>query len=287
MVVNTSGGVPGYTYLWSNNQTGASVSGLSAGTYIVSATDLNGCVGTTSVTLTQPEPLGLTMVVTSDYNGRDISCFGYSDGSVRATAYGGMGGYTYQWDASTGNQTTADAVNLPSGTYQVTVTDINNCTFESGIAIYDPPLLTVTTQVSDVVCYGESNGTSLAVASGGTPAYSYSWSANPAHNHLFITGLAPGNYNVTVTDLNNCTATSDFAIQQPPLLITGNQVSPATCFESYDGFGAVIVSGGVGNYTFSWSHNVPTSDSAYAALYQGTYYVTVTDGNGCSALENC
>jgi gliding motility-associated-like protein len=284
-VINTTGGVPGYTYQWSNNQAGITATGLSATTYTVSATDLNNCVGTTTVTLTDPEPLALAMAVTSDYNGQDISCFGLSDGSVNAAASGGIPGYAYQWDAATNNQTGADALNLPTGTYNVTVTDINSCTFTSSITVTEPPLLAVVATSTDVVCFGNNDGTANAAANGGTPVYTYSWSANPALNNALITGLAQGNYDVTVTDVNNCTATTTFVVNEPPLLVTGMLTDSATCFESFDGFGAVTATGGKGAYTFEWSGDVPTTDSAYSSLYHGTYTVTITDGNGCSSVE--
>jgi gliding motility-associated-like protein len=85
--------------------------------------------------------------------------------------------------------------------------------------------------------------------------------------------------------LNNCIATASFVINEPPLLVTSNIVTPATCFESFDGFGAVTASGGAGNYSFSWSGAITTTDSFNTALSQGTYYVTITDANGCSSVE--
>jgi gliding motility-associated-like protein len=282
--VNATGGVPTYNYLWSNNQNDTIATNLNAATYSVTATDLNNCTASNTITLVNPAQLNITTTVTSNYNGRDISCFGFSDGSVNATASGGVLGFSYQWDAATNNQSTSNATNLSVGNYNVTATDLNGCTVAGNITVTQPDFLVVSVATSDVVCFGENNGYAIATASGGTTTYNYTWSNNGSLNNSNNRGLSIGNYGLTVTDINNCTANTSFIINEPSLLVTDTTTRPATCFETPDGFAAVIASGGIGNYSYAWSgYNV--TDSLYDGFLRGIYTVTVTDGNGCSSAE--
>lgn len=115
-VATTTGGIPGYTYLWSNGQMTNQLMNAVAGTYTVSVTDANGCELTNTVTLTEPTT---AVVANVTDNG---------DGTATAGVTGGLAPYTYQWDPSTGNQTTVTATGLTTGNiYYVVVTDANGC----------------------------------------------------------------------------------------------------------------------------------------------------------------
>lgn len=281
---NAVGGVSGYTFVWSNNQQGSLASGLSAGAISVTATDINGCSDSITIVLTEPEPLAAFTSVTSDFNGQNISCFGNSDGSVAVTVEGGVLDYTYQWDINTGSQTTQEATNLPVGNYIVTVTDGNGCTISENIILTEPPIIELAVSATDVICFGNNDGTANVNAIGGVPSYSYDWSSTNSVNNSLIANLPPGDFTVTVTDINGCFASISFTILEPPLLVTDTTTRPATCFESADGFAAVTAAGGVGNYSFVWS-NFGITDSTFNAFERGLYQVTVSDGNGCNNVE--
>lgn len=122
--VSLTGGTAPYTYAWDNASTSDSITGLTAGNYIATATDVNGCtVVATTVVITEPTLLTSTIVD----NG---------DGSATATGAGGTGAYTYQWDAAAGNQTTATAISLTNNTtYSVTITDANGCTSVANVTV--------------------------------------------------------------------------------------------------------------------------------------------------------
>ncbi len=263
-------GTPPYTYQWDSGQTTQTINNLSAGTYTVTVTDVNGCKATVSETVTQ------TAGLTVDGSGTNVLCFGGSDGTATATVNGGTAPFTYIW--SNGG-TTATITGLAAGSYGVTVTDANECTGTTSVTVSEPTELTVSASGSDLDCADMNDGTATASPSGGTPPYSYSWS-NGATTQT-ATGLSAGTYTVTVTDDNGCTAMTSVTISSPnglSVLITQNS---GTCNNQTDGILAANVTGGTGPYTYAWSNGATTQ--AASNLAAGTYSVTVTDANGCTA----
>jgi hypothetical protein len=198
VIVSVSGGIPGYTYLWNNNVVTPLLTSISAGNYSVVVTDANNCTVTASTTLTQPAlavSVGLTVT--------DNVCFGGATGAVDANVLGGTAPYQYVWS----NQfQTQDISGLPAGTYTLTTTDANGCALTSSATVTQPnQLSTAGSQLTGVSCFGGSDGAIGINPSGGTPGYSYTWSNG--QNVEDINNLTAGNYNLTVTDANSCTAT--------------------------------------------------------------------------------
>jgi len=272
---SASGGTAGYSFAWSSGASGATATGLAAGTYIVTATDANGCTDTASVTITEPASTVNVSITSSD----SVSCFGGNDGSATCgNATGGTAPYTYTWSSGATGQT---ATGLAAGTYTVTAEDVNGCTGEDSVTIFEPTELTVdTTSVTHPLCNGSSDGAISIVAAGGTPAYAFAWSNGSTSQNL--TGLAAGTYTVTVTDNNSCTETLSVTLTNPPAIIASITVdSNASCNGATDGGLTASGTGGDGGpYTFGWSNGETTA--TIIGLGQGTYTVTVTDGNGCS-----
>lgn len=268
-----SGGVTPYSYAWSDASTVAANDSLMAGTYSVTATDANGCAAIDSVTIS--EPTVLTLSVT----GNDVSCNGEADGDATAAAGGGISPYSYLWsDAS------ASAINdsLVAGVYSVTVTDANGCTIVDSVTLSEPATLSVSVTGNNVNCNGGIDGDATATASGGTSPYSYIWS--DASTSEMNSSLAAGAYSVTVTDANGCTSTDSIIISEPDVLlisVTGNDVS---CNGGTDGTATASATGGAPPYSYAWS------DASTAALNDslmaGSYSVTVTDINGCTAVDS-
>lgn len=271
-----SGGTGAYTYNWLPG--GAStqdISGLTIGSYTVTLTDANNCTATTSATVTEPLALGTNATVTN------ISCNGLSDGSVDLTVTGGITAYTYNW--TPGGYTVEDPSNLALGTYTVVVTDANSCTITTTIAITQPTVLTSTASGTDISCFQGNDGTGTVSASGGTTAYTYSWSSGGTNANE--TGLIAGSYTVTVTDANGCTSSNTITLTEP-LLLTAVITSSAdvNCPGGADGSATVQAGFGTPGYTYSWA---PSGGSGATAsnLGSGTYTATVTDANGCTATS--
>ncbi len=228
-----------YTYVWSNGQTTASISGLTAGTYTVTVTDVAGCEAITSVNLTQPSAL---IAAISSYT--NISCNGQNNGSATVTASGGTTPYTYLWNTSPA-QTTQTSTSLSAGTWYVTVTDNNGCTAFSTITISEPSVLSATiSSITHVTCYGGNNGSLTVTPTGGMSPYSYNWTGGQSTSTA--TNLTAGLYSVTVTDNHGCTTTASASITQNNAIVA-NIVSQTnvTCSGSNNGTATVSATGGV------------------------------------------
>ncbi|MCH4552525.1 LamG-like jellyroll fold domain-containing protein, partial [Aestuariibaculum lutulentum] len=281
--VNVSNGTPPYSYLWdtnAGNQTTPTATGLSAGSYSVLVTDNNGCQISTTVNLVDPSDLTATYSVTNP------SCYGGSNGRATVIPNGGKPGYTYLWDSNAGNQTTATAIGLSAGSYDVTITDANNCTETISVVLSNPDELTSTVVGTNPVCYGDNSGSATVTANGGTPGYTYLWDANASNQTTpTATGLYAGSYSITVTDSKGCTSTSTVTIANPQILTASMSSTNPTCFGGNDGTATVTPSGGTPNYTYLWS-NGQTNQTATGLSAGTNYTVTITDANGCTTSAN-
>jgi len=192
--LTVSGGLAPYTFAWSNSETTEDISGLTAGAYYVTITDQDFCEEIDTHTITQPTDIIGTAMVSSDYNGEDISCNGAADGAIDLTVVGGIGPYTFVWSNS---ETTEDISGLVAGTYYVTITDALGCLDTTNTIVTEPVVLTATSENTNITCNGDDDGTIDLTFSGGTSPYSFSWSNSETTED--ISGLAPGSYVVTVT----------------------------------------------------------------------------------------
>jgi gliding motility-associated-like protein len=283
--VSVSGGTAPYSYLWdvnAGNQTDSTAIGLLAGTYSVIVTDNNGCTSTISVTITEPVA-AINLAITTT----DVSCFDFNDGSATATPSGGTPPYTYLW--TPGNQSTSTAINLPPGSYTITVTDTNGCVIQPGIIINEPQPLATVVSFTDVSCFGGNNGTGTVSPSGGISPYSYLWDANAANQTTSTaTGLIAGTYSVTISDTNNCTIDTSVVINQPLTPLSLNSaVTNVSCFGGNNGTATVTPSGATPPYTYLWDANAANQVTSTAlGLIAGNYMVIVTDSNGCRDSVN-
>lgn len=270
-----------FSYSWNNNQISSTISNLAPGSYTVVATDVNTCSNTATFTITQPSALTATASKTSNYNGRDISCFGAGNGSATVVYSGGTPPYLVSW--SPGGQTTPSLSNLGPGTYTATITDANGCVRTSSVTLTQPAAITSSHTQVNVSCFGGSNGSIDLTVGGGTPGFTYSWSNGATTQD--ISGLSAGVYSVNIFDLNGCSKTRTVTITQPtaPLTLSSSQVN-ILCFGNNTGSIDLNVSGGTGPYTYLWSNGALTQDISNLAA--GTYSVTVTDFKGCLATLN-
>ncbi len=268
--VIVTGGAQPYSFLWTpGNFLTQNISNLSATTYTLVVTDTNNCTDTLVQAITQPTALSLTTSSTPE------TCNGLN-GSVTATASGGVGPYVYNWSSGATS-------GLPGGNYIVTVTDFNLCTITDTVTVLSLTGPSIATDsVVNVLCNGESTGAIYITASGGSGALSYLWSpGNQITSNLI--GVSAGNYTVTVSDTNSCSSSQTFLINQSPAIISSTTSTPSACNLS-NGTATVIASGGTGTLSFSWSPvsgNTATIDS----LPPGSYFVTITDSNLCQKID--
>ncbi|PZR20368.1 MAG: hypothetical protein DI539_11065 [Flavobacterium psychrophilum] len=280
--VTVTGGTGAYTYAWApSGGTSATANGLAAGTYTVTVTDANFCQTTQTFTITQPAPLVATASAQTN-----VSCNGGINGSATVAVTGGTGAYTYVWAPSGGTAATASGLSI--GIYTVTVTDANNCQTTQTFTITEPTVLSATNTHTNVLCNGGATGTATVTPTGGTLPYTYSWNTTPVQTTPTATGLNAGTYTCTITDNKGCTITSNVLITQPPLLVaSAGTVNNLSCNGGSNGSAQVIASGGTVPYSYDWN-GTPIGDGTptISGLASGTYTVTVTDANGCTATQS-
>ncbi|MHC0441063.1 MBG domain-containing protein [Flavobacterium sp. 3-210] len=276
-----TGGMGPYSYSWSPSVPigiGGEAYYLGAGTYTVTVTDANNCTATHSFTIIEPEVLEATLV--SQHN---IDCNGANTGSITINATGGTAPYSYYWYPSGETGTTASG--LYAGTYTVYVYDANYNSITKSFTITEPNLLTATSAAqTNVACHGALTGSATVSANGGIGPYRYSWSPSGGSDAT-ASGLSAGNYTVTVTDDNNCTATQSFIITEPDAIVITPSQTNASCKGTANGSASASVTGGTGSYTYQWSPSGGRNASA-TGLTAGTYTVTVTDANACTATQS-
>lgn len=268
--VVASGGTPNYTYLWSNGATTQFLTGLAAGTYSVTVTDAVNCQATAGFIITQPAQLTLTHVNTN------VNCHGASTGAIDLVVNGGTAPYTYLWS---NGSTLEDLVNIPAGPYSVTVVDANGCTAIKSVNLSQPNPLNISASTVNAACNGNNNGSIQLSVSGGFAPYTYLWSNGATTQN--INNLSPGTYTVTVTDANNCTASQLFTISAPGPLSVSTTGTNANCSQGILGSVDATITGGTTPYVYLWNNFATTQD--IVNLFAGTYVLTVTDANGCTA----
>lgn len=274
-----NGGTAPLQYKWNTGQTGTMLTGLSCGIFTVTVTDSLGCTKTAFDTLACPAALLLDSIVPAS-----VRCFGEANGRITAYANGGTGLLKYKW-SDPNQQFDSIAVNLPKGTYTVTISDANGCSVTASATVTEPPLLSGMLASTPVTCFGGNDGTASVEVLGGVKPYMYAWSV-PQITPV-ITGLTAGAYSVTVTDASGCPI-SDLSIQvlQPPgpVLVTTTQTQLA-CFGSDNGKAIAAASGSNGPpFSFQWSNGMSIPAPGNFAV--GTYTVTATDAKGCTGTNS-
>lgn len=288
---NVGGGNPGYTYLWTGpapfvSQSTQTITGLCPGTYTVVVTDTSGCTRTLTTTIIQPSTLAVTASATT------LDCNGDCNATAAATVTGGTPPYSFDWSGSEIGDTTSAISALCANGYTVTVTDAQGCIASATVTINQPTALNLTTSFTNVSCSSGCNGTAQALASGGTPGYSYLWTPG-GFTTSSVTNLCAGSYTVCVTDANGCSVCSVIIITEPNLLL-GNPtlISNVSCFGACNGAVFSNTTGGVPPYTYNWTAGVSISagqgqgTDSLMSLCPSTYTLTVTDQNLCTSTQS-
>ncbi len=280
MVSTVFGGTSPYSYLWSNGQTNGTLSGASANTYTLTVTDAHGCIGTNSVTITQPA-LALTETITKN---NDLTCHALPplnnpNGSATSNPNGGTSPYTYSWVPSGGTSQTS--VNLPAGTQVCLVTDVHGCTANfASVSLTQPSVIFATFTKTIPYCNGYSDGSIVASGTGGSGNYtSYAW-APYGGSSATATGLSAQTYTITITDNTGCSGTAAAGLGQPaPIAVT---IPTYTCVAGGKATVEADASGGTPAYVYRWSNgNTTVGVTMRETFVNGSYTVTVGDGHNC------
>jgi len=287
-----SGGLPPFSFLWSNGATSEDITNLSSGNYSVTVTDASGC-GSTINGLIVDEPTSLIDqgFISSDYNGEHISCFGAFDGQITADVSGGVSPYEYSINGSSYTYNNVFSL-LTEGTYSISYRDANGCTSSENIILTAPPQIQANIfSFNNISCFGTADGAIDITISGGTqnitpPFYNVSWSG-PSYfstNTDIINLVTSGTYTSVITDANNCSA---FPISQyissPQPLIASVYSQDISCYGYDNGLIDLDIVGGSSPYSVSW-----TGPNGFTSVLEdiqnlqfGNYTYDVIDQNGC------
>ena len=281
-----TGGAGNFTYVWSDGQTTALASNLVGGdNYCVTVTGQNGCVADTCFEM----PYYIHFVPDAETD--TLNCFNDTDGIIRLTANGGIPPYLFSWQnaANTLNGTgtvTSDGQivtigDLPAGQYSFQMADpIFDTTFTVNV-VQPEPLKIGNAIINNASCFNACDGSIQVSVTGGTGAHQFLWSGGEVNP--MITDICSGDYDLTVTDANGCTAKFEFGITQPAEFIaTASQVQAVSCFQGADGKATVTTNGTPLSYL--WSNGETTQ--SIANLPGGNYAVTVTNLDGCTATAS-
>ena len=186
------------------------ISGLPAGTYTVTITDVNHCSLTESFTLDQPEKLSMTITPSISQDGNyNIDCCNAQTGFVNLGAVNGVGAVDYLWaDGYIGS----NRPNMGAGIYKIILTDSNNCHADSTVTLTEPEPIRITFETVDPFCPDSRDGEVVPSVTGGVTLgdYIYRWEDNSTIREH--TELDEGWYTLTVTDMNGCSATDSVRI---------------------------------------------------------------------------
>ncbi len=282
IVLNATGGTGTLRFAWTGTTaTTQNISNLKAGAYSVVVTDANGCTRSQAFTITEPTD---SLKVLSA-NVTKITCFGGSTGAIALTVGGGTQPYQFAWSGPSGFSSTAQNIStLVVGTYRLTLTDANSCTFTTSYVVDANPAIVINGSVSDAT--RSPNGTITLTVTGGTPQYSYLWSGqgvNPTSQNQ--TGLCPGSYSVSVTDAAGCREIKSFTVGgecSTPLTFT-ILITPAGCPGQNLGRIELTALGGAAPLTYTWknaSNDIIGRDRILTGLTAGNYTVIVEDRIG-------
>lgn len=268
--VTGDGGVGGFNYVWNTVPTtnDAVLDNALPGTYMVTISDANNCSITEEAVVPDVDPIVLTMTSSPS------NCNGSASGSATVTPIGGTGSYSFLWS---NGQITPTANNLMAGTYEVTVTDINDCVAIDDITVAEPAIITLTFDTEPAACFGESSGSATAVLTNAVEPIVYVWTNG--NGTVTNSNISAGNYCVTITDANNCMLSDCVDITEPTGMIVDGTSTPALCVNGNEGTATVMASGGSGGFTYVWPDGQFTQTAIN--LEAGDYIVTVTDNTLC------
>jgi hypothetical protein len=228
-ITPTSGTAP-YSFTWTlpdlSTQTTQNISGLKAGDYMLHIIDSKSCLKDTTITLTQPGKLDMTIDLSQSIAGSyNINCAGAKTGSIDITPVNAVGAVNYIWSDGSFSKT---RTGITAGDYTVIITDANYCHADSTVTLTEPDSLKLSFSVSEPWCPDKPDGALGAVVMGGVVGtdYTYKWSDNSTENTL--ANILPGIYSVTVTDMNSCVISKsiDLKPQQESCLVIPNAISP-------------------------------------------------------------
>ena len=283
-IIETTGGSGMYEYYISNNPTVFTTqtewTGLAGGqTLSIYAVDSNGCFGQSdAVAISIPTEINVGFQTNASVI--DATCANTPDGEIYLQAFGGAAPATIQYSVD-GENYAPSPLTVTGGTYTVTAQDVNGCTatMEQEVVV-GPAAIDVNAMSMPEACFGSADGQVSWAPEGGEGMYTYAFGGE-ATTETAVSDLAPGTYEVTVTDEDGCSETVSVEVAAG-VEITATAVSTdASCFGDDDGEVELSAEGGTGSFQYSDDGNNFGQDNEFDDLLAGTYDFFVQDENGC------
>ena len=283
IAVAATGGTSPYMYSVDGNgpQAFGTFNGLDAGTHDIQITDFNLCVFDTTITLSQPDTLVLSLA-----GSNNLLCNGDNSGNLTVAATGGVTPYEYKLNNGVyGSSATFNG--LAAATYLIKVRDANGCTDTLHVTLSQPGILMLSLINSeDALCNGAANASIETNAAAGTAPYQYSLDGVSFQGSGTFQGLTAGTYTVIVRDANGCLDDLTETVFEPSLLTIETNSTPVTCFGNQDGTIQILAGGGTTAYQYSINGGNSFGASGFFSNLTGANYLAVVrDANGCTASE--
>jgi gliding motility-associated-like protein len=277
LVIHAAGGTSAYLYSTDAGITYLpdSTFTLSAGPYIVSIKDANGCTKDTTIEILAPAAMASTYTIAP------VTCNGGNNGSIIISLSGGTPGYLYSKDNGTVYQASDTFTLLSAGSYNIRIQDANGCTKDTTIEITQPATVNSTYDITQAACSGSGNGSIVVHASGGTPAYLFSTDGGTTYLSDSAFTLGAGTYSVSIKDANGCRKDTTIEIIAAAPLVSNYNIAAVTC---NGGTGSLVIhtTGGTLPYLFSTDGGVTFLPDSTFTLGAGTYNVSIRDASGCT-----
>ncbi|MCU0468547.1 MAG: hypothetical protein MUF58_08090 [Arcicella sp.] len=283
LVATVNTGTAPYSYLWSSGATTSAINNVVAGAYTVTVTDANGCKADTTLTITKPDSLDLSMNVTN------ITCNAGTNGALMSSLTGGKSPYTYEWYNGTSTSglffsNNPSVTGLSAGSYTLKVVDANGCFKVQTVNVTQPIAFNIAQGKKNNICFDQSKGEIYVSIGGGTPPVNIKWNVDgnyvPAYDGKdTLRNLKAGIYELLLTDANGCTTSMKDTLVHPDSLSITFTKKNGTCSTGNKGNITTTVTGGVAPYSYAWSNGESTKD--VTDLISGNYKLVVTDAKGC------
>jgi gliding motility-associated-like protein len=279
--ITITGGTAPFNTAWTGpdgfTSTDADIVNLFAGDYTVTVTDFAGCTTDATFTLIETLPLDIALTV------QPTTCFGADDAAIELTITGGLAPIVVSWTGPAGfNAASEDIFDLSPGTYNVLVTDANNCFREDVAEIVEPDEIVIDVITVEPLCNGDATGSITLDITGGVPPFNVVWSTGDPG--LSISDLAAGVYSANIIDDAGCQPPlAPISLNEPDALDLTIITTQPDCATNSPGTIEAVVTGGTTDYTYQWS-----GPNAFAGVdpiinnpEDGDYDLTVTDALGC------
>ena len=272
--ITVTGGTSPFNFDWSNLTSNEDLQNIPVGSYDITVTDINNCsIPLTTIAVNEPTEISYTITLT------DLVCNNVDEGEVSISVSGGTPAYSYSIDGGATYQSSNNFYDLQSNNYDVVIQDASLCQKQEIVTLNQPIGYSTSVIITNIEgCNGESTGVIDFTLTGSTPPYTYNWSNNESSSSIY--NLTAGNYEVIVSDANNCEMTYSYFVAEPEAIFLDYDIQLASCEEKNDGAITTMVIGGTAPYYYQWGTGETTADIFY--LSKGQYSLSVSDSKGCT-----